>query len=70
MRHWPRGVRKERIDLWLKDAGPSRELLREYTHDGLPWATFETRYRTEMLHERADVLEHVRREQDIDRGVG
>src|ERR1700738_1104553 len=61
MRHWPRGVRKERIDLWLKDAGPSRDLLREYTHAGLPWQTFEARYRREMQEERPAVLEHLRR---------
>ncbi|MDQ6670325.1 MAG: DUF488 family protein [Chloroflexota bacterium] len=60
MRQWPRGVRKERIDLWLKDAGPSRELLRTYTHAGLPWATFEARYRREMLEERSEVLAHLR----------
>jgi uncharacterized protein YeaO (DUF488 family) len=60
MRHWPRGVRKERSDLWLKEAGPSRALLRAYTHAGLPWAEFEQRYRHEMLDERSDVLEHLR----------
>ena len=60
MRHWPRGVRKDRSDLWLKEAGPSRELLHAYSHDGLPWAEFEQRYRREMLQERSDVLEHLR----------
>src|SRR6266568_6648531 len=61
MRHWPRGVRKERVDLWLKDAGPSGELLQAYTHAGLPWEAFEARYRREMLEERPEVLEHLRR---------
>jgi uncharacterized protein YeaO (DUF488 family) len=59
MRHWPRGVRKERTDLWLKEAGPSRELLHEYAHAGLPWDEFERRYRQEMLEERGDVLEQL-----------
>lgn len=59
MRYWPRGVRKERIDMWLKDAGPSRELLRAYTRAGLPWDEFEGRYRLEMLEERSDVLERL-----------
>lgn len=67
MRHWPRGVRKECIDLWLKEAGPSRDLLRAYTHAGLPWATFEGRYRVEMLEERSEVLEHLR---DLERAHG
>jgi uncharacterized protein YeaO (DUF488 family) len=24
MRQWPRAVRKEQIDVWLRDAGPTR----------------------------------------------
>jgi uncharacterized protein YeaO (DUF488 family) len=60
MRQWPRGVRRQRTDLWLKDAGPSRELLHAYNHAGLPWAEFAQRYRSEILDERADVLERLR----------
>jgi uncharacterized protein YeaO (DUF488 family) len=60
MRRWPRGVRKERIDLWLKDAAPSRALLDAYNHAGLGWDEFEQRYRAEMLEERPTVLEQLR----------
>jgi uncharacterized protein YeaO (DUF488 family) len=59
MRQWPRGIRKARTDLWLKDAGPSRELLNAYNHDGLSWDEFAQRYRSEMA-ERPDVLERLR----------
>jgi uncharacterized protein YeaO (DUF488 family) len=59
MRRWPRGVRKERTDLWLKEAGPSSELLHAYTHAGLGWYEFERRYRAEMA-ERPEVLERLR----------
>ncbi|TMI69082.1 DUF488 family protein, partial [Candidatus Bathyarchaeota archaeon] len=30
MRLWPRGVRKDSINLWLKDVGASRELIKEW----------------------------------------
>lgn len=60
MRQWPRGVRKERIDLWLKDAAPSRALLETYRHQGLSWAEFAQRYRSEILHERPSVLDQLR----------
>ena len=60
MRQWPRGVRKERIDLWLKDAAPSRALLDAYHHQGLSWAEFEQRYRSEILRERPSVLDQLR----------
>jgi uncharacterized protein YeaO (DUF488 family) len=60
MRYWPRGVRRERVDVWLKDAAPSRELLRAYAHEGLPWDDFAQRYRDEILVERPEILERLR----------
>jgi uncharacterized protein YeaO (DUF488 family) len=59
MRQWPRGVRKDRFDLWLKDAAPGRELLNAYQHAGLAWEHFERRYRAEILEERPDVLDQL-----------
>jgi len=67
MRQWPRGVRKERTDLWMKEAGPSRELLHAYTHAGLQWPEFERRYRLEMIEQRPDVLQRLR---DLEREHG
>ena len=58
MRYWPRGVRRERVDVWLKGAAPSTDLLRAYTHAGLSWAEFEAGYRAEM-HARQDVLDQL-----------
>jgi uncharacterized protein YeaO (DUF488 family) len=60
MRRWPRGVRKERVDVWLKDAGPSLELLHSYTHAGLTWHEFERRYRAEIIEDRPAILEQLR----------
>ena len=60
MRQWPRGIRKEQVDVWLRDAGPSRELLQSYNRGELPWEVFEQRYRREMLEERAWILDRLR----------
>lgn len=60
MRRWPRGVRKERVDAWLKDAAPSRTLLDAY-HHGLGWDEFAARYRDEILTDRPGVLDELRR---------
>ena len=60
MRQWPRGVKRERVDLWLKEAGPSLPLLQAYNRAGLSWEEFEQRYRAEMLDERQGVLEQLR----------
>ncbi len=51
MRLWPRGVRKESIDLWLKDIGTSRELIKEWKASKVTWAQFEKRYNDEMKGE-------------------
>ena len=59
MRQWPRGVRKDKIDVWLKEAAPSRDLLKAY-HDGLSWDEFERRYREEILSQRPEVLDKLR----------
>src|SRR5438270_248883 len=59
MRYWPRGVRRERVDVWLKDAAPSAELLRAYTREGLSWEEFARRYATEIRQDRPRVLQQL-----------
>lgn len=63
-RLWPRGLKRERakIDLWLRELGPSNELRRWFQHDPEKWQEFKRRYTAELesrkslmdqLHERA-----------------
>ncbi|MCX8071246.1 MAG: DUF488 domain-containing protein [Candidatus Binatia bacterium] len=49
-RLWPRGLKKEtaRIDLWLKDIGPSDALRKWFGHNPERFATFNERYRKEL----------------------
>ena len=49
-RLWPRGVRKEALQLeaWLKDASPSPDLRRWYGHDVARWPAFRERYTAEL----------------------
>ena len=49
-RLWPRGVRREDLDLdgWAKDAAPSTELRRWYDHEPGRWAEFQRRYTAEL----------------------
>ena len=37
MRLWPRGIRKERVSVWLKELGPVPELLRAYLDERISW---------------------------------
>ena len=47
-RLWPRGVKKERIDLWAKDLAPSDELRREFHGPDFDFDEFQTRYLIEL----------------------
>jgi uncharacterized protein YeaO (DUF488 family) len=59
MRYWPRGVRRERVDVWLKDAAPTTELVRAYTRGSISWEDFARRYQQEV-ETRPEVLEQLR----------
>ncbi|MFA5032455.1 MAG: DUF488 family protein [bacterium] len=48
MRKWPRGVSKDKVDRWIKELGPSTELLNDWTEHRINWIEYEKRYRREM----------------------
>ncbi len=60
MRLWPRGVRKEAVEAWEKELGPSAALLRAYRAGRIGWAEFARRYRAEVRG-KAELLESVRK---------
>lgn len=49
-RLWPRGVKKEdlEVDEWLKEVAPSTELRRWFGHEPERWQGFVQRYRWEL----------------------
>lgn len=49
-RLWPRGIRKEALALtgWCKEAAPSHELRKWFSHDPVKWKEFQRRYRAEL----------------------
>jgi uncharacterized protein YeaO (DUF488 family) len=49
-RLWPRGVKKSSLPIaaWLKDAAPSTELRKWFSHDPAKWKTFRERYFAEL----------------------
>ena len=53
MRRWPRGIRKERIDLWLKDLGADLELLRDWKAGRVTWPERRRRYLDGLQHPAA-----------------
>jgi uncharacterized protein YeaO (DUF488 family) len=49
-RLWPRGVRKEAaaVELWLKEAAPSKTLRQWFNHEPEKWEAFKARYFAEL----------------------
>ena len=44
MRLWPRGIRKDRVSVWLKELGPVPGLLRAYLDGRITWKQYVPRY--------------------------
>lgn len=53
-RLWPRGVSKAeaRLDGWMRDLAPSRDLRTWFAHDPRRWNEFRARYRSEIKRHR------------------
>ena len=49
-RLWPRGMKKESLHMtaWYKEAAPSNQLRRWFSHDPDKWKDFQRRYRAEL----------------------
>ena len=59
-RLWPRGVSKEKskIDLWLKEIGPSDELRKWFGHDPAKWHEFKKKFFQE-LDKNAELVDQI-----------
>ncbi len=49
-RLWPRGLRKDevKVDLWMKEIGPSNELRKWFGHDPNKWNEFRKKFFQEL----------------------
>jgi len=65
MRLWPRGVKKEKIDTWMKELGCERDLIRAWKSNAISREEFRKRYlesirgdpvKRELLKELSDQL--------------
>lgn len=62
-RLWPRGIKKTdaKIDEWMKDAAPSTELRKWFSHDPAKWQEFRRKY-TEELSKKPELVQRLRSE--------
>ena len=62
-RVWPRGIRKDQLDLteWFRDVAPSTELRKWYSHDPERFDEFRRRYLQELTSpERRAAVDHLK----------
>lgn len=62
-RLWPRGIRRDRIAAWCRDAAPSNALRTWYQHQPDRWPEFIRRYHAE-LDGNPDAVAALRKEMD------
>jgi len=66
-RLWPRGVSKDKakLDLWLKEVGPSDELRKWFNHDPAKYEEFKKRFFKELDdNPAADQLKKIIKDND------
>jgi uncharacterized protein YeaO (DUF488 family) len=47
-RLWPRGIKKDKVDIWIKDIAPSTKLRGWFDHKPNRWSEFKKRYIAEL----------------------
>ncbi len=48
-RYYPRGIKRERFGLWIRELSPSAELLRSYRAKEIGWRKFSADFTNELL---------------------
>jgi uncharacterized protein YeaO (DUF488 family) len=48
MRYWPRGIKRNRVDIWFRDLGTSPELIKAWRSGTLSWVEFRQAYLAEV----------------------
>ncbi len=50
---WPRGVSKDRVDVWMKELGTPRDLIKRYKAGKVSWKAFAAEYRRSLKGKEA-----------------
>jgi len=44
MRFWPRGISKDKVDVWIKELGTDKELIKKWKTGKISWNNFSAEY--------------------------
>lgn len=45
---WPRGISKDKVDVWMKELGTPRELIRKYKAGEMTWKEYAAEYKKSL----------------------
>ena len=45
---WPRGISKDKIDVWTKELGTPRDLIKQYKSGKMTWAEYSRAYKRSL----------------------
>jgi len=45
---WPRGVSKDKVDVWMKELGTPRDLIKRYKSGQMSWKEYAAAYRRSL----------------------
>ncbi|MGI0079209.1 MAG: DUF488 domain-containing protein [Nitrososphaerales archaeon] len=48
MRIWPRGISKDKIDVWMKELGTEKDLIKKWKSGKISWSDFSKEYRKSL----------------------
>lgn len=63
---WPRGLRKNAADIWLKEIAPDDELRKWFSHDPDKWEEFRKRYLKELEQNEEYIQKLIKKAKETD----
>lgn len=61
MKIWPRGISKDKVDVWMKELGTDRDLIKRWKAATISWNEFSKEYKR-SLKGKEPMLEELARE--------
>jgi len=58
MQYWPRGVKKEKVDVWFRELGTSKELIKAWKTGKISWSEFKKRYVADLEDAKKQAVIH------------
>jgi len=58
MTYWPRAIKKSKVDLWLRDLGTSKDLIKIWKSGKINWSEFKKQYLAELKDENKQSMIH------------